>query len=705
MRIQSKLTIVEAIIAAGFFVAIVVSIFFTNSAIELKNIEYQTGEVFSSMEKLNYSAKTLLTTAKNLKDLRADLQRRVDDFDEQLNKLADQKGIKFLGKKSIKNYEDVLGWWKQLKDWYLTPEFKRLDGMIDRGFVEMIGSQGIMQAYLEHKDENSAMFGAIISLKNYQDNVLENSEIFMEKLSSFLEELTTQSEYLIRYNFFLVVGIIILTVLVSIILINIIAWRISMRIRLVEGAIKTVAEGDFSRDLIIRSGDEFEDLSKHYNAFKTELWKKLDSVLGFMIDISVSLSEGLDIEHASEKILQSVVKNSSADAGAVFMLDDNQTHLNLAAVHGDFPCPFEVPEPVRESIERQIDFLREYKIPIGKTIIGQAVKTGEEIFIKKSSDTDFLSANTDPEDPQFISSIGIIPLVITRRVLGVIVLVKTTPGESFTDVDFTNMRTFGDYAALTIDNLYNYTEAVQKTEMERELKIAAGIQKNMLPERIPEVSGFSIGVFSRAAETVSSDYYDVFKLGKGKTAVILCDVVGKGVPASLLMVMIRTMIRMVAPSAKSSDHMLRIINKGLRKKIGVEQYATMGVLLLDEKTREIEYSNAAHSPLLYFDSQKKEFIQIDTPGLPIGVEPDETYSRKKLKPAKGDLFILYTDGVLDSQNEKGENYSLDRMKEIILSSADFPAEMITDAVLKDITDFIGNAEKIDDQTLLVIKAV
>ena len=705
MRIQSKLTIVETLIAVGFVVAIFISIVFTNSAIELKDIEYQAGEVLSSMEKLSYASRTMLSTARNLTDLRADLQRRVDDFDMQLTKLAELKGIQHLGEKPVKNYEEVRGWWKQLRDWYLDPEFKRLDGMIDRGFSGIIGNRGLLQAFIELKDDNPAVFGAITSLKNYQDNVLENSEVFTEKLNGFLEELNTQTENTIKFNLYLVVGIIVVTVILSLLLINLLAMRITQRIKLVEDAIKTVARGDFSRDLVIESGDEFEELSTHYNAFKTELWKKLDSVLDFMIDISVSLSEGLNMDRVSEKILQAVVKNSSADAGAVFMLDEGQSHLQLKAVQGDFPCPFKVPEGVGETIERQLDFLKSYGIPVGKTIIGQAVSSGKEIFIKDATKDDRLSANSSPESPQFISSIGVIPLIISRRVLGTIVLVRTTPGDSFTDVGYNNMRTFGDYAALTIDNLYNFTEIVQKTEMDRELQIAAGIQKNMLPERIPEVANFSFGVFSRAADKVSSDYYDVFKLGKKKSAVVLCDVVGKGVPASLLMVMIRTMIRMVAPSAKSSDHMLRIINKGLRKKIGVEQYATMSVLLIDEENRTVGYSNAAHSPLLYYNSTSGEFSEIDTPGLPIGVEPDEKYAKKSLKPSKNDLFILYTDGVSEGRNEKGESYTVERMKEVIKNNARLPAEKIAESVLKDINVFTGSGQKTDDQTLLIIKAV
>ncbi len=704
MRIQYKLTFVEIVITIGFAVAIGVSLYFTNFAVSLKNVEYQVNKIFFSMEKLNYSAQTFLSTAESITVLRDNFQHNVNDFEKQLDILNQEKGIKFLGKKSIREYKNVVGWWKQLKDWNINPELKYIDEMIANGYAEKIGNEGIQQAYVKHRNETTDLVGAVLTLQNYQDNVTAMATTFNTKLTSFVKNISIRSEKILRNSYFFVIGIVIFSIILSIVIVNIIAWRISMRIGIVEDAIKTVSQGDFSRELNIRSGDEFEELSHHYNAFKTELWKKLDSVLEFMIDVSVSLSEGLDIKLALEKILQSIMKNSSADAGAVFMIDEDPPVIRLQAVEGFFPCPFDVPEVVLEkNQERQLDFLKAYKIPPGKTVIGAAMQEGEGLFIKNSAGNEYLVHNNTVDSPQYISSMIIIPLVVTRRVLGAIALVKTKPEEEFTDVDFANMKTFGDYAALTIDNLYNFTEAVQRTEMERELKVAANIQKKLLPSQLPDIPHFSLGVFSQAAEMVSSDYYDVFKVGENRTAVVLCDVVGKGIPAALLMVMIRTMIRIVAPSAKDSDHLLRIINKGLRKKIGIDQYATMSVLFIDEKTGEISYSNAAHAPLLYFSRGENRFSRIDTSGLPIGVEPDEKYSKKLLALSKGDFLFLYTDGVMEARNDQGEMYSLEKLKTLIIRSKDFPAGKMADAIAKDINTFMNGTERRDDQTLLVLK--
>lgn len=705
MRIQSKLIWVEIVITIGFAIAIGVSLYFTNFAVSLKNLEYQLNETFSSMERLEYTSNTLLTTAESLSELRSNFQTSIDSFENQLKILEKERGLKFLGKGAVKEYKDVVGWWKQLKDWHITPEMKYLDEMINNGFSQKIGNEGIQQAYLLNKSEAVDLIGKVLTLKNYQDNVVAMTVTFKDKLKVFTQNITSASERTLTNSYWVIIAIVVLSILLSIIIVNIIAWRISMRIGIVEDAIKTVSKGDFSRELNIKSGDEFEELSHHYNAFKTELWKKLDSVLGFMVDISVSLSEGLDINLALEKILKSIMNNSSADAGAVFMIDEENPVIRMQAVEGFFPCPFEVPDVVLETHERQLDFLRGYKFTPGKTIIGSCIKNGEGIYIRNSEGNEFLVYNSSKDSPQYIHSMIVIPLVITRRVLGAIALVKTNPMEEFTDVDYANMKTFGDYAALTIDNLYNFTEAVQKTEMERELKIAANIQNKLLPEKLPDVAHYSIGAATKAAEMVSSDYYDIFKLSGQRTAVILCDVVGKGIPAALLMVMIRTMIRLVAPSAKESDHLLRIINKGLRKKIGIDQYATISVLFIDEKTGSISYSNAAHVPLIYYEHLSQKFTQIDTPGLPIGVEPNENYAKKIFTPSHGDLLILYTDGIIDVRNESGKAYSLNRLKSVITQSSSLSSGQITDAVFQDIRKFRGKAKPVDDQTILILKQI
>ncbi|MEA1910693.1 MAG: PP2C family protein-serine/threonine phosphatase, partial [Spirochaetota bacterium] len=285
-----------------------------------------------------------------------------------------------------------------------------------------------------------------------------------------------------------------------------------------------------------------------------------------------------------------------------------------------------------------------------------------------------------------------------------VVLVRTSEEMAFTDMEFTNMKTFGDYAALTIDNMYNFTEAVQRREMERELNIASDIQKNLLPKKIPELKRFSISVHTEAARAMNGDYYDIYRLDKKRIALVICDVVGKGVPASLLMVMIRTVIRFVSSPKRGAEDILNVLNKGVTRRIGTDQYATISVTVIDEESGKVDFSNAGHSPLLHYNKKEDSFISVDTSGLPVGVEAKEVYVKKSILPEKDDIIVLYTDGLPETKASDGSLYSIEKLKKLIIDNKDETVEKIVEIIENDIHLFKGSQDLIDDQTLIVVKA-
>lgn len=703
MRIRFKLSVVELTMALGFFVAISISLFYLNSMIRVKNMEYQAERVASSLARFSIQTEGLLTSAKILSDLKNDWNESILQFETELKLLKESRAVNILGTERISELAAVEGWWKQVSEWQIQPVFKHLDSMISRGLEEELGSTGIMQAYYLKGTDNKHLTGPILSLTNYRDNVEENTEEFAVRLNNFIIGLRTQSDIYIRSSLQIVAILVIVTIILSIFIINITARRISGRIGIVEDAVQTLTRGDFSKNLTISSGDEFEELANHYNTFKGELWKKLDSILEFMLQIGESISEGVDINSALHYILDSFIKNTTADAGAVFMVDEDQQFIDLIALNGFFPCPFPVPVEALKTKDTQTEYLRKHPISIGETIIGRTIKSGDGIYLKEAGLNEMLTQNSLKGSLQYIHSIAVIPLIISKRVLGAVALVKTTEDMAFTDMEFTNMKTFGDYAALTIDNMYNFTEAVQRREMQRELIIASDIQKNLLPRKIPELKGYSIGVHTEAARAMSGDYYDIYRVDKNKIVLIICDVVGKGVPASLLMVMIRTVIRFVSSPKRDAEDILNVLNKGITRRIGTDQYATLSVTVINEKSGQISFSNAGHSPMLYYRKKEGSFVQIDTQGLPVGVEAKETYIKKVTKANKDDIFVLYTDGLPETMGENGSLYTLDRIKKLISDNSKKSADEIVRAVENDIKLFKGTLDLDDDQTLIVIK--
>ncbi len=704
MRIRLKLSIVELTMAFGFIIAISISLFYLNSMVRVKNMEFQAERVVSGLNRFSNKTEDLLVTNKKLSVLMDDWYNSVLDFENELKLLKESKAVKILGKERISELSEVENWWKQVSDWQVQPLLKYMQTMVSNGFDEKFGDKGILQSYYAGTNRDSELIGPVLSLTNYKKNVQESTVSFAEKQNNFIVGLRTQSELFIKNSLRIVIVLVFVTIIISLIVINLFARRISNRIGLVDDAVQTLTGGDFSKNLKINSKDEFEELANHYNTLKGELWKKLDSILEFMLQIGEGLSEGVDINSSLKSILDSFVKNTTADAGAVFMVDEDQQFIDLISLNGFFPCPFAVPQEVLKSREAQTDYLKRHPISIGKTIIGKAIKSGKGVYLKEAGRDEMLRQNNLKDSVQYIHSIAVVPLIISKRVLGAVALVRTSPDMSFTDLEFTNMKTFGDYAALSIDNMYNFTEAVQLKEMQRELAIASDIQKNLLPRKLPEIKRYDIAVHTEAARAMSGDYYDIYRLDKERIALVICDVVGRGVPASLLMVMIRTVIRFVSSPKRGAEDILNVLNKGLTRRIGTDQYATISITVINEKTGQIDFSNAGHSPLLYYSENKKEFSTIDTMGLPVGVEAKETYLKKTVGMNSNDIFVLYTDGLPEAKGIDGSLYSIGKMENLIISNKEKSSEQIIETVKNDMKLFKGSMDLVDDQTLIVVKA-
>lgn len=429
----------------------------------------------------------------------------------------------------------------------------------------------------------------------------------------------------------------------------------------------------------------------------------LDSLFEFMRNIGNAITERIEMSQVLDYIVSSAVKNSNAEAGAILLIDEFEDILSVKAVHGFFPPPYPVPKMVKMKLSGVQDFFQSTRLKLGETILGEAAKTGEPIFIRNTSMDERTKQNTE-EDTCFVSSIIVIPLVVSKKILGVLSVLKRQKNQFFDDIDFDHVKTFADYASLTMDNLFTYMQLLEKQEIEREVGIAAEIQEKLLPHRIPDLPSATIAAFSVPAKGVSGDYYDIIPIKRdGKVSLVICDVAGKGVPASLVMVMIRTIIHLIAGAQKDASKIVTWINRGIAGKIDIERFATLSFLTYDTAARTIEYSNAAHHPLMIYRAASAAIESIDTEGLPIGLEPQTKYGLATATLEPGDILVLYTDGVIEAMNMKGEQYSYESLAKIIQENKDMEPDDLTEIIKTDIENFVGNAKQHDDQTLLLMK--
>jgi sigma-B regulation protein RsbU (phosphoserine phosphatase) len=429
----------------------------------------------------------------------------------------------------------------------------------------------------------------------------------------------------------------------------------------------------------------------------------IESVFEFMTTIQKSISENLEMDTVLDFVAESATKSINADGGAILLVDEFEDVLKVKAIFGNFPPPYQVPNSVKTKLQNLQQYVRSTPIPIGKTILGEVAKTGKPVLIQDSRQDERMSQNAK-SDILFISSIMVIPLILNKKILGVLSVVSKNPEQLFTKEDMEHLTTFGDYTSLTINNLFIYLQLLEKQEMEREVGIAAEIQGQLLPSRLPRVSSIKMAAYSLPAKGVSGDYYDVIPIKKGNVMLVMCDVAGKGLPASLVMVMIRTIIHLVAHQGGiSMSRIMEIVNWGVAGKIALDRFATMSLVSYNFYDGVLEYSNAAHHPLLIYRASENRFEDLDTEGIPIGLDKKSRYSQIHTKLEKGDIIMLYTDGIIEAMNDKGEQYTYERLEAVIQNNATKEPEELKTLINADVSNFVGKAKQHDDQTFLIMR--
>jgi sigma-B regulation protein RsbU (phosphoserine phosphatase) len=429
----------------------------------------------------------------------------------------------------------------------------------------------------------------------------------------------------------------------------------------------------------------------------------LDSTYGFMENLGNAITAKIDLSRVQEIIISAAVRNIGADAGAILMVDEYEDILRVRATYGIYPPLGPVPALARVTPAALKRYFADTPIPIGETVLGETVKTGKPTFVRDARLDERLRENTR-DDILFVSSLAAVPLVVRGRVLGVLSVLKRAENQLFEERDFQHLTTLAEYASITIDNLYTYMEVLEKREFEREVDIAAQIQQKLLPGRLPALETASLAVYTLPAKGVSGDYYDVFRVEKDKLAMAVCDVAGKGIPAAMVMVMIRSILHLIVSPQRDAAATLNLINHGITGRIDLDHFATIGFLIYDQSKREILYSNAAHLPLLVYKQSTGTTFKVDTGGLPIGIEKGTHYEQKRFRVEKGDCVLMFTDGILEAMNPAGQQYGLSGLRHVVERCAVLPATELVNAIREDLGRFVGSARQHDDQTLLVMKA-
>ena len=268
--------------------------------------------------------------------------------------------------------------------------------------------------------------------------------------------------------------------------------------------------------------------------------------------------------------------------------------------------------------------------------------------------------------------------------------------------------TTNDEIGYTGDVINEMTEGLKERErMQQSLNLAMEVQQNLLPRDAPKIEGLDIAGNSLYCEETGGDYFDYLisaDNGHKKICVVVGDVADHGISSALLMTTARAFLRQRVSRSGELDEMVSDVNRQLTRDVEDSgRFMTLFICEIDRNNNVIHWVNAGHDPAMIYDCESSEFEELTGNSLPLGVSEMADYQKFDKKITPGQIIMMGTDGIWESQSPQGEMFGKERFKEIIRNNAGRPAKDIIQAVIEEVDHFCHPLEKVDDVTLVVTK--
>ncbi len=326
----------------------------------------------------------------------------------------------------------------------------------------------------------------------------------------------------------------------------------------------------------------------------------------------------------------------------------------------------------------------------------------DELDINSIDSSIFLENFNSNDKIQRMGISLIIPLEMKNKTTGLMICGEKMTKHSFTPDEIEFLESLGSIAAISLENIRLFREMLEK--LEEDIRIAKEIQKNFLPKSFPKSTTFEIFGMNLPSKKVGGDYFDCFRINEEKIVILIADVVGKGIPASLIMSNLQAMIKTICSKHFEIREATRDINNLMRKNLSIGNFITFFWGILDEKNKTLEYVNAGHNPP--FLIRHNEVIKLAKGGIILGImDLASPYDSETIKLCNGDLICLYTDGFIEATNENEEEFTELRFRDRLMNYKNQPLEIITNKLIDEILSFSSNPNEIDDLTILLTRVI
>lgn len=410
----------------------------------------------------------------------------------------------------------------------------------------------------------------------------------------------------------------------------------------------------------------------------------VDAIIRTALDLALSV---LDLDKGSIVMFREEAEGTARDS---------EVDLTLSASRGLSEGWLTSPLPL--SKERLFDRLARE----GQIVVSEDVQRDERILIPERARAEGVAS---------VINAGI---VSHGRALGVMRCYGTAP-RHFSEPDRRVLASIAQQTAIAVEQARLIQARQRESRNQRQLQLAGDVQRRMLPMQAPRL-GASLGVDLAARYQPSSDlggdFYDVFAVGSN-LGLVIGDVVGKGVPAALLMAAVRATLRAHVQDLYNLDEVISRVNSAMCRDTLESEFATLWYGVLDPATRRLTYCSAGHEPPMivrvpgHRAPTKADLDELTLGGMVVGIDPSQRYQRGIYDLGPGDVLVAYTDGVTDLRNFDQQRYGKNRLQKSLLSTlAESPggtSEAISERLLWGMRQFAGLAPQADDMTLLVVR--
>lgn len=412
----------------------------------------------------------------------------------------------------------------------------------------------------------------------------------------------------------------------------------------------------------------------------------IDDRIRDLLGLIARINSTISLEELLGAIMESTKSIMQSEASSLMLLDRQTNELIVALPTG----------PAKAEISGK-------RIPKGKGFAGWVSENRKPIL-----------QNDPKNDPRFLGEISSTSGFTTKslvcvplhnaegEVIGVLQAVNSIGRDGFDNSDLELLMSLANQAAIAIEREQLVQKEIVAQRYSEQLDTAHSIQYQFLPKSAPEIAGYQVYGTSTPAQQIGGDYFDFLQIDENRIGFVIADVVGKGVPAALLMANLRSTLRTVAFTGAWPEDLITQVNDYMIPDLKIGQFITLFYGELEKSTNKFRYVNAGHNPPMVLRGKNGQIEELTVGGPILGIIKNFGYEEGSIIVEPGDILCLFTDGVTEAMNDQNEQFDETRLRVVLKSCKKNDAKCVIDAINEAVDSFTGPKEKDDDRTMIAI---